>query len=499
MRTPRRIFAFLFLITFCCANLSAQQRYIQMLTRQVGWAFLGGRLFWTADSGGQWKDISPATAPPEVIASFCFLDTSTGWVLLAGADGDNTRFDLASTTNAGESWSIKPVRIPNLNQVSYPLGGHANIDFVDSLHGWMNLDLQSSSAAHSGIQFVTQDGGITWSWPPQQQSAGPIRFINTHDGWILSPGGYELYVTHDGGKSWHELSLEAPPELPRPIGATYALPTFDEPKTGFLRVSYSGPGTPTPTLVLFASGDGGQTWKLDRVFRGLPPDTIMSPSTVSQSYLITAAVSDHKLTLTTVAPGSKTSATNGAASSTSADVGNFPYASGVDELSFVDSERGWVLTSESNCGPNTGCGTLLATTDGGRTWAEVTPGPKRIHLQWEKGPSAVPPVQSKPLAQGIGLAGPQIASVAGVSFHLCFDIYQVPSTQNMQTCWNSSPFWDFVLYLPGASNRVADPIPSRWRIPHSSLSGSVFRALPALPSGKIRYFRALQSGYSSSA
>src|SRR5260370_23929715 len=104
----------------------------------------------------------------------------------------------------------------------------------------------------------------------------------------------------------------------------------------------------------------------------------MAPSTVRQSNPIAAEVSDHRLTLTTVAPGHKTSATNGAASSTSADVGNFPYASGVDELSFVDSERGWVLTSESNCGPNTGCGTLLATTDGGADLARITPGPQTI-------------------------------------------------------------------------------------------------------------------------
>lgn len=408
MKTARKIVAFLFLISFCCASVSAQHTYIQRLTPQVGWAFLGGRFFWTADAGSRWKEITPAATSSEVIASVCFLDTSTGWVLLAGADGDQTRFGLASTTNAGETWSIKQVRLPNLDPVGYPLGGQAHIDFVDSLHGWMNLGLQSM--VHSGIQFVTQDGGSTWSWTPQPQSAGrrsagPIRFINLHDGWILSPDGRELYVTRDGAKTWQTLSLEAPPELPRPIGATYALPTFDDPKHGFLLVSYFGPNTPTSTLVLFGSGDGGQTWKLDRVLSGFSPSTSMPPSTVSQSNLITAAISDHRLMLTTVAPGSKTSATNGAASSTSADISNFPYASGVDELSFVDSGRGWVLTSESGCGPNTGCGQLLATSDGGGTWTEITPGPKRPHLPVETGPSAVPPVQGKPLAQDIGLAG----------------------------------------------------------------------------------------------
>jgi photosystem II stability/assembly factor-like uncharacterized protein len=388
MKTLHRIFAFLFLMSFCCANISAQQRFIQMLTPQIGWAFLGGRLYWTADAGAQWKDITPTAASQEVIASFCFLDTSTGWVLLGHADGDESRFDLASTTNAGETWSIKPVRIPNLDQVAYPIGGGAHIDFVDSLHGWMNLGLQSSAAAHSGIQFVTQDGGSTWSWPPQQQSKGPIRFINAHDGWILSPEGDELYVTHDGAKSWHTLSLEAPPEVPRPVDATYTLPTFDDPKRGFLLVSYMlvGPDSPTSTLVLFDSGDGGQTWKFDRLLPGLEaPHLSMPTSTVSQSNLIIAAVSDHKLTLTTVAPGHKTSATKGAASSTSADISSFIDASSVEELSFVDSERGWVLTSGSNCTSNiVACSTLLATTDGGRTWAEVTPGPKRIHLPVEK-------------------------------------------------------------------------------------------------------------------
>ena len=451
MKTARRIFAFLFLMSFCCASLSAQHRYIQLLTPQVGWAFQGGRLFWTADAGGQWKDITPAAPSSEVIASVCFLDTSTGWVLLAGAEGDLARFDLASTTNAGENWSIKPVRLPNLNPVAYPLGGQAHIDFVDSLHGWMNLGLQSM--LHNGIQFATQDGGSTWSWTPQpHQSAGPIRFINLHDGWIVSPEGHELYVTHDGAKSWHTLSLEAPSDIPQPVGANYALPTFDDPKHGFLLVSYFGPNTPTSTLVLFSSGDGGQTWNLDRVLPGLPPSTSMPPSTVSQSNLIAAEVSDHRLTLTTVAPGSKTSPTNSAAYSTSADISNFPYAASVDELSFVGSERGWVLTSESGCNASTGCGQLLTTNDGGGTWAEITPGPKRPHLPVETGPSAVPTVQNKPLAQGLRLAAP----AAGVSIHLAFDIKYVLTSQQMQTWWNSSPFWDTSVYLPGAPNRARD-------------------------------------------
>ncbi|HEY6905767.1 MAG TPA: hypothetical protein VI216_15795, partial [Candidatus Acidoferrales bacterium] len=112
MKTTRRIFAFIFVMSFCCASASAQHRYIQLFTPQVGWALLGGRLFWTTDAGGRWKDITPATTSPEVVASVCFLDTSTGWVLLAGGDGDQARFDLASTTNAGENWSIKPVSLP---------------------------------------------------------------------------------------------------------------------------------------------------------------------------------------------------------------------------------------------------------------------------------------------------------------------------------------------------------------------------------------------------
>lgn len=55
------------------------------------------------------------------------------------------------------------------------------------------------------------------------------------------------------------------------------------------------------------------------------------------------------------------------------------------------------------------------------------------------------------------MAGPQIASAAGVSVHLAFDISHVLSTQIMQTWWNSSPFWDTGLYLPGSSNRLPDP------------------------------------------
>lgn len=49
------------------------------------------------------------------ISSIFFLDTSRGWVLLAQGEPDvpgGITFALASTHNAGTSWSMRRVEIP---------------------------------------------------------------------------------------------------------------------------------------------------------------------------------------------------------------------------------------------------------------------------------------------------------------------------------------------------------------------------------------------------
>jgi photosystem II stability/assembly factor-like uncharacterized protein len=354
----------LLLIVCLCATVSAQQagriESMKLLTPDVGWAATARNLFWTVDSGQHWKDIAPKFGPGQSIDSVFFQDASTGWVLLIGEDAgaDEPRFDLASTANAGTNWSISRVKIPHLNPESTTLTGGSHIDFVDSLHGWMNLPVVSGAAFRLGILLATADGGKSWDWVPESPGvSGIIRFISPNDGWLAGgPGDEHLYVTHDGSKSWQESSLKAPPETGKAIHPLYDSPIFADSKNGFLPVTYSGPEGAGLSLVLFSTHDGGNTWKLDRVLPRLPEiyGGMPFPSAVADSVLLTVYGTGRvRPRLTAVPP-------DGKADTKSAQI---PYGSSVLQLSFVGRGRGWALADSR----------LLSTTDTGDTWTDVTP------------------------------------------------------------------------------------------------------------------------------
>src|SRR5262249_10554787 len=82
---------------------------MRLLTAETGWASTAHQLFWTADRGHTWKDITPKAANEDTIASVFFLNPSTGWVLFSRYDEPEPRFDLAATTNGGNRWSVRRV------------------------------------------------------------------------------------------------------------------------------------------------------------------------------------------------------------------------------------------------------------------------------------------------------------------------------------------------------------------------------------------------------
>ncbi len=194
----------------------------------------------------------------------------------------------------------------------------------------------------------------------------PMELASPKDGWMVSNAGEELWVTHDGAKSWQQIRLTAPAAVaPANRSATYGLPVFAaDSKRGFVQVTFSG-GTGLDiksAVVLFDTDDGGRTWKPDRIVKNLRDSsrTKYSLSTVVGSNWIFVARSDVGLVLTNVGAGASidASADAGAAGSRYRDI---------DQLSFVTPTRGWVSVNDDE---------LQATTDGGVSWTNITPRPK---------------------------------------------------------------------------------------------------------------------------
>ncbi len=341
---------------------SAQQvQSMKLLSAQVGWAHSGRHLYWTTDGGTHWKDIAPSQSPKQIIVDVMFLKTEMGWALLSGGDenSDEPEFDLASTTNGGKDWLTMPVKIPDLDPKSVTLDGNGTIYFVDADHGWMNLAAVSSAAFRSSSMLMTTDGGKTWAWTPggSGAGAGSLYFTTAMDGWVAGgPDDQHLYVTHDAAKSWHEVILKTPPEVPPSDNPAFDVPIFTDPKHGSLTVTYVSTTDGQDVVILFSCDDGGYLWKVDRVVQATGPSGGQkAPATVAKSVLIIAPSSSRgTISLTTVPQGSK-------ASTTVAHVSKQAFA--IFQLSFSDPSHGWASTSQG----------LFATEDGGATWKSVTP------------------------------------------------------------------------------------------------------------------------------
>lgn len=363
MRKTPIIFGWLLFFCLTSITFAQESRSLQLLTPEIGWVISGGHLFWTTDDGLTWRDITPDTASREGIASVFFLDDSTGWALLGGADESaaaGARFDLAKTTDAGASWRVWPISLPDLDPRSPRYAGDARIDFVNSEDGWMNLGMEGNTNFDPGDLLATEDGGETWKEAPDSPGyRASVRFVTPKDGWLAGgPGDEHLYATHDGARSWQEPTLKAPPEVGAKAYPTFHLPVFEDTQHGFIPVAYTDPEGSGVALVLFATEDGGRSWKPATMLAHLP-DTPTTHFTVAGSSLINVSASEHTIALT--------AATRGGKISRSSRVSWRGFAS---DLSFTDKSHGWMWWTGSILAKSP---RLLSTSDGGATWTDITP------------------------------------------------------------------------------------------------------------------------------
>jgi len=273
------------------------------------------------------------------------------------------------------------------------------------------------------VRFVTP----TEAWmvsdpsPPNEMSATAkeMRDRRTYGGIKFShvkiPVGIhysnDLYVTRDGAKSWQKASFDPPKEVYSLDGASYPaptstcdtrqpntvqmdypppstiyeLPTFTDNEHGFLPVTYFAISTAKYSdgrycsrsfhyhAVLFATGDGGRTWKPDRMLFSNPeggqscdPCTVLS-SVKGSTWVLTNHSYTDLLSFTTLATGAKVDISRGTGpvedsgyngDSIFWDMTNHRYG-----LDLATPSMGWIMWD----------GELLSTANGGDTVTEITP------------------------------------------------------------------------------------------------------------------------------
>ncbi len=230
---------------------------------QSGWATEGqtGAVLHSSDGGRTWSATSVAKSD---LATF--LDAQHAWA----ASYDDTAVNgwtITITKDGGKTWRHGA----SINLCCAP----TQLLFSDPLHGWA-LSRPNGIDAPTSVAFVwrTVDGGLTWTDVtaaakqilPLGCSTYSMAFQDAATGWLVA--GYcptfFLAATHDGGLTWHK---QAPPAgLPAGIVKPW-VPTLASGQTPTIVVSaVDAKGVPAAPAGVLVAADGGLTW----TYRSLP-------------------------------------------------------------------------------------------------------------------------------------------------------------------------------------------------------------------------------------
>jgi photosystem II stability/assembly factor-like uncharacterized protein len=214
--------------------------------------------------------------------------------------------------------------------------------------------------------------------------------VTPDEGWVfgtIDPDGepFSLFVTHDGAKSWQQLTTPSDnpynenekhwhPVFVQPSGESkldncgvHGLPMFQDPAHGFFTedctsadavADIDGRPESMHTTVLFATNDGGRTWKQDRTLRNFV-GSCNSSTVVDSVWIAPVKQSGHRALLRVGA---------GATVDAGKDNGSSSGYSCETSLSFVTPAQGWMLAVQEDKDA------LSATSDGGRSWTTIAPG-----------------------------------------------------------------------------------------------------------------------------
>ncbi len=364
---------------------------IHMVDESNGWAIgklVGGSsdmILSTQDGGQTWNDVTPPHAfdqigPDNKSAIGYFLNTNQAWVFYYNSDtsllGSNSALVWA-TTDGGQTWTAsQPLDLANLQMAFFK---PSDINFADNQHGWILVHVDAGMMHDYVVLFATTDGSQTWKTVvdptktslPQSFYKNGMTFINANTGWIagdlagLQPGVF-FYKTTDGGQTWENQTLPAPPSSPdaytsQSNACSAFPPQFVDANTGYMWVKCSdlSASTPKATAWAYKTTDGGSNWT------PLPalPKAIGSMFFYNNTngWFLGATSTDP-----TQAAYNISHSSDGGQTWQEMTTLNWN-----GQMDFVSDQVGWVVAT-------TGTGTniekaLVKTSDGGKYWQQIKP------------------------------------------------------------------------------------------------------------------------------
>ncbi len=358
---------------------------INMVNESDGWAVgmtsssTSDQILFTRDGGESWKIITPHHAFDSIgsdnkSAVAYFSNREKAWVFYFNSDNSlpgTTSVVTWKTTDGGQNWTASQAF--DITGLQLGFFKPSDIGFSDDSHGWALIHLDSGMMHDYVTVFTTGDGGQTWqkivdptgSSLSQSCDKSGITFSDANTGWVTGdcsgvvPGVY-FYRTTNGGSTWENQSLPAPPEMPNAfsdgaIACKSEPPYFVDNTVGFALISCSDANTPggTKTSWIYKTENGGEGWTALPVLSGSA--TVLYFQDRSLGWLGGLYSPD------TSFPSYVSQTTDGGMS--------WVIRGGLDwvnQIDFISAQNGWAVTEAVIIN-------LMKTTDGGWTWQKITP------------------------------------------------------------------------------------------------------------------------------
>lgn len=200
-----------------------------MVDDQMGWAVFDSPereyLAYSTDGGKNWMNITPPNYVDDGVQRLMLtvLDARSAWAYPYCTDCGEARNAppmIFHTTNAGRSWQISSINMPNHFAES--------LQSNNSQNAWLTL-IYEDKWNLTRIQYRTRNGGITWnllaSDDPQYFFGNESIFFNDNEGlgwWnqiviftsdtdIDNPSHSWIHKTRNGGNSWQSIPAPLPP------------------------------------------------------------------------------------------------------------------------------------------------------------------------------------------------------------------------------------------------------------------------------------------------
>ena len=253
--------------------------YPFFLSASLALVYVNGVFFLTRDAGASWSSVTlPVAAGQKAFpGQIFFLTSHLGWMTAAFSHEGVLQFsDLLRSTDGGMSWTrlhiALPMSLTNQSRIT-------SLSMRSETSGWITGSSHDSDGREHSWIFLTHDGGRSWHeqrLPSPQGYAssrllvlGQPRFFSARDGvlpastTLTPPVGISIFITHDGGESWQSQPFFPINDVafnPEVSGGP-RIPTFTDLSTGWSSVLTGAGNDTADSLSLLRTTDRGRSWQ----------------------------------------------------------------------------------------------------------------------------------------------------------------------------------------------------------------------------------------------